>query len=57
MSARMLIRLLTVAAALGGVYTLMALGLTLVYGVARVFNFAQGSFFLWGGYIAWLFHE
>ena len=45
------------AAVLGAIYTLMALGLTLVYGVTKVFNFALGSFYLWGGYIAWVFHE
>ncbi len=49
--------ILLVALALGGIYTIMALGLTLVYGVTRVFNFAQGSFFLWGGYIAWALLE
>ncbi|GAH40843.1 unnamed protein product, partial [marine sediment metagenome] len=54
MSASMAGNLLIYAAVLGGIYTLMALGLTLVYGVTRVFNFAQGSFFLWGGNFAWL---
>jgi branched-chain amino acid transport system permease protein len=38
---------------LGTVYLLMAMGLTLVYGVTKVFNYAQGSFFTWGGYLAW----
>ncbi|MFC2028820.1 branched-chain amino acid ABC transporter permease [Chloroflexota bacterium] len=38
---------------LGTVYLLMAMGLTLVYGVTRVFNYAQGSFFSWSGYFAW----
>lgn len=38
---------------LGTVYLLMAMGLTLVYGVTKVFNYAQGSFFSWGGYLAW----
>ena len=54
MSASMLGTLMIYAAVLGGIYTLMALGLTLVYGVTRVFNFAQGSFFLWGANFAWL---
>lgn len=39
----------------GAVYALMAAGMTLVYGVTRVFNFAYGSFFTLGGYFAWLF--
>ncbi len=42
-------------AALGAVYALLALGLTLVYGVARVFNFAHGSFFTLGAYVAYIF--
>ena len=32
----------------------MAVGLTLVYGVSKAFNFAYGSFFSMGGYLAWL---
>ena len=32
----------------------MAVGLSLVYGVTRVFNFAYGSFFVFGAYFAWL---
>ncbi len=57
MSIKMVADLLLIAVSLGGVYALMASGLTLVYGVTRVFNFAQGSFFLWGSYIAWVLHE
>ena len=38
----------------GSVYALMAVGLTLVYGVSKVFNFAYGEFFNLGGYIAWI---
>ena len=53
MSTEMLIRTLMVAVALGGIYTLISLGLTLVYGVTRVFHYAMGSFFAWGAYIAW----
>ncbi len=34
----------------GSVYALMAVGLTLVYGVTKAFNFAYGSFFNLGGY-------
>ena len=40
--------------ALGSVYAIMSVGMTLVYGITRVFNFAYGSFFTWGGYVAWL---
>ncbi len=38
----------------GSVYALMAVGLTLVYGVTKAFNFAYGSFFNLGGYLAWI---
>ena len=37
----------------GSVYALMAVGLTLVYGVSKAFNFAYGSFYSLGGYVAW----
>ena len=43
--------------ALGAVYAMMALGLTFVYGITRVFNFAQGSFFIWGAYFSYLLAE
>lgn len=39
----------------GSVYALMAVGLTLVYGVSKAFNFAYGSFYSLGGYLAWVF--
>lgn len=39
---------------IGSVYALMAVGMTLVYGVTKVFNFAYGDFFNMGGYFAWL---
>ncbi len=38
----------------GSVYALMAVGLTLVYGVTKAFNFAYGSFYNMGGYFAWM---
>lgn len=38
----------------GSVYAVMAIGLALVYGVTRVFNFAYGSFYTMGGYLAWM---
>lgn len=41
---------------LGTIYALMGLGLTLVYGVTKVFNYAQGAFFTWSAYFAWLLH-
>ncbi len=37
---------------LGGVYSLVALGLTLVYGILQVPNFAHGAFYMAGAYVA-----
>ncbi|MGB7481650.1 MAG: branched-chain amino acid ABC transporter permease [Burkholderiaceae bacterium] len=39
---------------LGGVYGLVALGLTLVYGILEVPNFAHGAFYMAGAYVAFL---
>jgi branched-chain amino acid transport system permease protein len=36
----------------GSVYAVMAIGMALVYGVTKVFNFAYGSFYSMGGYMA-----
>jgi branched-chain amino acid transport system permease protein len=42
---------------LGGVYALVSIGLTLIFGVCRVINFAQGEYLMLGIYGAfWLFH-
>ena len=38
----------------GGVYSLMAVGLTLIFGVMRVVNFAHGDMMVWGMYMAFL---
>jgi branched-chain amino acid transport system permease protein len=39
---------------LGCIYALMALGYTMVYGILRLINFAQGSLYTVGAYIAFL---
>lgn len=39
----------------GSLYAAMALGLTIIYGISRVFNFGHGVVALVGAYIAWLF--
>ncbi len=38
----------------GGVYSLMAVGLTLIFGVMRVVNFAHGDMMVWGMYLAFV---
>jgi branched-chain amino acid transport system permease protein len=41
---------------IGGVYSLMAVGLSLIFGVMRVINFAHGDMMVWGMYLSyWLF--
>jgi len=41
---------------LGGIYALIAVGLTLVFGIMRVVNFAHGEFLMLGMYLAfWTF--
>ena len=42
---------LTNGLAVGGVYALIALGYTMVYGVLRLINFAHGDLFIMGGYL------
>src|SRR5947208_2959353 len=39
---------------LGGVYALLAAGLTLIFGVMRVINFAQADFMMLGMFAAYL---
>lgn len=41
--------------ALGGVYCLAAIGLTLVFGVLRIPNLAHGALYMLGAYIAYFF--
>ena len=33
-------------------YAIMGIGLSVIYGISRVFNFAYGSFFTWGAYFS-----
>ncbi len=39
---------------IGGVYALVAVGLTLIFGVMKIVNFAQGEFVMLGMYISWM---
>ena len=40
---------------LGGVYAMIALGYTMVYGIAKMLNFAHGDIIMVGGYTIYLF--
>jgi branched-chain amino acid transport system permease protein len=39
---------------IGGVYALVAVGLTLIFGVMKIVNFAQGEFVMLGMYVSWM---
>jgi branched-chain amino acid transport system permease protein len=52
----MIVRVLDVVIAgllLGGIYAMIAVGLSLQYGVARVLNIAHGEFIMLGAFITW----
>ena len=40
---------------LGGIYAMIALGYTMVYGIAKMLNFAHGDIIMVGGYTIYLF--
>lgn len=51
-----LIQILIIGLVLGGVYALMAIGLTLTFGVMRIVNLAHTAFIILSAYVAyWLF--
>ena len=39
---------------IGGIYALIAVGLTTIFGLMHVVNFAHGEFYMLGGMIAFL---
>jgi branched-chain amino acid transport system permease protein len=52
----LVIQILILGLTLGGVYALMASGMTLIFGVMRIVNLAHAAFIIVGAYIAyWLF--
>jgi branched-chain amino acid transport system permease protein len=55
----MIVKILDVVIAgllMGGIYALIAVGLSLQYGVARVLNIAHGEFIMLGAFITWSLH-
>ena len=40
---------------LGGIYAMIALGYTMVYGIAKMLNFAHGDVIMIGGYVIFVF--
>jgi len=53
MNLNLLLQLAISGFLLGGVYSLIALGLSLIFGVMKVINFAHGEMMVWGMYIAY----
>jgi branched-chain amino acid transport system permease protein len=43
--------------ALGGMYTVLVLGFSIIWGVLGVINFAHGEFVMLGAYMAWVANE
>ncbi len=43
--------------ALGGMYTVLVLGFSIIWGVLGVINFAHGEFVMVGAYLAWMANE
>ena len=52
MSLNMFLQHLANGLSLGGLYALIAIGYTMIYGVLRLINFAHGDVFMMGAYIA-----
>jgi branched-chain amino acid transport system permease protein len=48
-------QLLVSGVLLGGIYAIMAVGLTLIFGVLKIVNFAHGEFLMFAMYLAWVF--
>src|SRR4030042_1643535 len=42
---------------MGGIYALIAMGLSLQYGVARVINISHGEFIMLGAFITWALYS
>lgn len=49
------IQILVFGMATSGIYALMAVGVSLIFGVGRVINFAHGAFYAMGAYLAFFF--
>lgn len=41
---------------MGGVYALIGVGITIIFGVMKMVNFAAGSYLVWGMYFTYVFH-
>jgi len=57
MSAALVVQSLVLGVLLGGLYALLAAGLTLYFGVMRVVMIAHSAFLILAAYLAWYFHS
>ena len=48
-----IVQLLVSGIMLGGIYALMSIGLTLIFGVLKIVNFAHGEFLMLAMYATW----
>ncbi len=51
MNPQVFMNLLLNGLVMGSIYVLVATGFTVVYGIARVLNFAHGDFYMLGAFI------
>jgi branched-chain amino acid transport system permease protein len=56
-SGALVVQSLVLGVLLGGLYALLAAGLTLYFGVMRVVMIAHSAFLILAAYLAWYFHE
>jgi len=56
-SGSLLLQTLILGVLLGGLYALLAAGLTLYFGVMRVVMIAHSAFLILAAYLAWFFHQ
>jgi len=49
------LRVIIYGMSVGGAFALVAIGFSLIFGVANLLNMAQAAFFLLGGYLTWIF--
>ena len=53
MSALSFLNFLISGISLGSIYAIIALGYTMVYGIAKMLNFAHGDVIMVGAYMSW----
>ncbi len=53
MDGSLIVQLLVGGIVLGAIYALMAVGLSLIFGVLEIVNFAHGELYMIGGFAAW----